>query len=632
MEDAAFELPPLQMKAQWRETPTVYWTPRNPDLESALRGVMPKARKRLLFPVYWREGSGGGRRPASPSWLEHGEEPVILLGRIPRRGRGPLSRSGLVIGSVPGYHANHGASDMPYTGLPSCWSHSETSHPLGEPRLSSRLGWKAVAALPARVPRAAAMAGMARVQPDAAGTPMLWREPLSALPCQAPGKVPAVVVWRGTLARAASCLALTQSGRVGTAARQPADWKKPATPAQNEGSRTCRLPESCAATPAGAARVLSRAAWMTPAAWRTATPRARPDTPRQAFGEGPGGHWVAQPDRAAAEPAAAAHNRLPRFGFQWERERSSSATAAGDSGGTAGATLQGGLATAGHAGFCTGWPASRRPQRAAACLARPERTATGPSLDTPPPAGAAWQTGSGECTMPGQAYGAPNKLTHGSFWPATTFAGGPPEAVRQPARGTRHQTYVWMPAVVVPAGRPIKLGHVLHWPAVRTAVAGRIAEASMAPSPAASWRSPEPMHVGARLAPATPSRTVPPDQWKPDCRAFRMAGRRADLARVEAAPAGWSSATISGSTVRLPVCGAVFWLSGLGRRLELGTGAGPARVAATGAEPPHHPERLKLPHLVCRFPRTDPGGNKRIGGVGSSVFRFSGMSREDSSG
>jgi len=54
----------------------------------------------------------------------------------------------------------------------------------------------------------------------------------------------------------------------------------------------------------------------------------------------------------------------------------------------------------------------------------------------------------------------------------------------------------------------------------------------------------------------------------------------------------------------------------------------PARIVGAGAGPLHHPERLKLRHLVCRFPKAHATGSLRMGGAGPSEFRFSGISRE----
>lgn len=589
---------------------------------------------------------------------------------------------------------------MPGSNRPASWSDAHTSSLFGEPRLFLAARWKTAAGLPARGTWVAAISGLMRVQPDAAAAPMHSWEQASILPCQRPGGLPANAAWSGSLPRADTSFALQQTGRMETEDRRPADWKKPAIPEQADRSRTGHLPGSFLAAATGPARVFSRAAWIAPAAWQTATPFARAGAERHAFGGGPAaGHWAeeaSRADREAAEMSAAAHgrpvlffvsgrippsghelrgggfppvrmaregesqvavqawseggapqetpfaalpggsparqDRLPRFGFLPERERSRLATAVSNSGRVAGMWL-GGSPMIDRQRFFAGLQASRHPQRAAAHLHRPERTATGSVLSNLPPTEATWQSDRGARRMPGQSHKIPNCLSHTGFWPATTFAGGLPQAVRQPARGSLHQIYLWMPAIVVPAWRPTGLSHALRRPAVRTVVAVRSASAPPAPLSATSWWSPGRIFVEPGLAATMPVRPVLPSQWKPDSCAFRVTGPpKVDWGRAEGRSAEWGTAGVSGSTVMLPVCGAVFRVSSFGRQFEFGAGMGSARVLSAGPGPLHHPERLKLPHLVCRFPRTEPASNMGMGGFGSSVFRLSGMSREESFG
>lgn len=674
--------------------------PRHPELEYALQGVIPRAGRRLSPHEHWRQGPSGACRPAAPVWREHGEEPVRLPVRTAWRWCGPLGRDGLVVGPVQGYHANHGATDMPHPGRPVWWLHSATSDPFGRSGLSSALRWKSVASLPAKGVWAAAISKLARREPDAAAVSLFWREQSSAYPFQAPGRVSAVALRSGSLPHAASAVVLPQTGRMEAAGRRQPDWERPAIPEQTGESRTGYLPDSYPASAMGPARVFSRAAWLTPAAWQTAMPLARPDIPLQPFGKGSGGgHWAdhaSRADRATAElsalpdsglvsffvagrvpaseqrsrwdapplvrlargiethvPAQAwsagnepigfsfaappggsptTQKRLLRFGLRLEGDRCRRATSVNDSVGRAGEVWLGRGATIDHPRFWAEALAPRRPRRAVASLDLPKRGATGSAESAPVPTAAPWLSSKDPLRMPGQAHLGPSCLEHNTFWPSIVFADRPPEAVRQPAREIPHQRYLWTPGVVIPAGNFIGLTRALRQPEVSAKAAGRFHETPWTPLPAASWWSPEQV-AEARLAAAAPTPPVLPSQWKPGSGAFRMAGPpKADWGRAEARPAEWNSTGVLSPTVMVPACGADFGVHCLGRQFEFGAGIGQARVARTGAGVIHHPERLKLPHLVCRFPKTDAKGGMGMGGFGSSVFRSSGLSREESFG
>lgn len=422
------------------------------------------------------------------------------------------------------------------------------------------------------------------------------------IPCQASGAAPAAGHWthRPSADQAAA-------GRFAVAHGRPA-------PLVIAG----RIPALYGFQEEALAPVRMAAEGGTPIATQTWTgegmPRSAPDAPL------PGG-------------SAAARHPLPRFGFCMRREMKEPRIAAGYAGSAIGGNWLGGGALIESPCFLTGFPASRGLQHLAARPLQQERISTSSILSSLPPASSSWQPPNSALRIPERAYSVANCVGREGFWPVTRFAGGPPDAVRQPASGPQDQAYLYAAAVVPPPWHPLGLDRILPRPAVSTWTAERSTETPLAPSPAASWRPPESVHVEAEPAAATPAWPVLPGQWKPDPCAYRVAGAgRADWSLTEAGQTEWSSAGIPGSAVVLPVYGAAAWVSGFGRQFEFGAGVEPARIRDAGAGPLLHPERLRLPHLVCRFPREGLAGNMGMGGHGSSVFRFSGMSREESFG
>ena len=625
MPGVATEDPPLlQLEERWRESfPGM--VPRHPEPEYALRGAVPRA-GRMEGQAYWRTGRGEVRRPLAVVWREHSEDPVRLPVKASWDRTGSLSRGGLVIGSVRGYHASHGAAELPDPERPACWSNSQGSTHLLKPSPSLVPPWKTAAILPARGTWATAIPRWPRVQ-TSADTAVPWWEQASAHPCLAPGGAPESITWTGHLRRAALPVPLVHVPRMGSARQQPADWRKSAISQQAVERPAWRLSGSYAG---GARSPMSvwQMARIAPVEWRTETPLARQNNSARTPGASPAaGHWADHPPEAASAAAvlSAGVPGSPASSFTPEGFSSRGHAPAGLTLPRVRISYGGRIQDAGQA--WTGEEAARGALRTSRPGA-PAQTAY------PLPRLGLWlgcqrfQPAIASIHSGGRA-GA-ERLAREGFWPSTAFVSWHPETVRLPALGTQGQDYVWRLAVAVPAWRSTGPGHALPRPEVRPWTAERSTAPPRATLPAAIWRPPAHWLDETRPVAATPARAVLSIRWRPESSAYRVTGAgRADWSRVEAGPAEWSGAGVSDSTVLLPAGSAVSWVSRLGRQFEFEAGLQHERIRAAGAGPPHHPERLKLPHLVCRFPRIDRAGSLGPGGGGPSVFRFSGMCREE---
>ncbi len=328
-------------------------------------------------------------------------------------------------------------------------------------------------------------------------------------------------------------------------------------------------------------------------------------------------------------PGATVHPPA-RFDFAAEHGPVPQVIAASRSGGMVGEKWPGGGAMIDAPGFFKPFPVSRHLRHTAAQVHQPQRIVTRLVAGGMPPAASVWQSAKGALRMPGQAHPGPISLVREDFWPSTAFVVRPPGAARHPASGTHNQVYVHAPAVLLVAWRSLGLSHAVRRPEFRLGAAERSTAPPPAASPAALWRLPSQTVMDASLATAAPASAVQPAQWEPEsCSTYRMfeVGRAA-WGRAELESPEWRNDGISSLPVMLPVCGPVFRVCSLGRHFESGAGMEPARIVGAGAGPLHHPERLKLRHLVCRFPKAHATGSLRMGGAGPSEFRFSGISRE----
>lgn len=685
------EPPPRQLEQRWRETSPALML-REPEPIWTLRGSIPKA-TRLNGQAYWREGLGDSRRRTAGNWREHGEKPPELPLKVMWRRTGRLGRGGLVLGTAPGYHASHGAREMPEPRRADCWSDSDMTQPLAAPRRCPSPRWQAAAPAPLHPAWATAIPAVTRIQPDAATAADVWREHASVRHCQAPGGVLAAAARSGLLPRAASPFTQRPHERMRVPDSPPAEWRELAGSRQQGEAHMGPLPVSHSAlatrivshhwqftgvlgagwkdaTPLGRHEMTAPPSGASPAAesrsWATWTVAALPAAATNSLTSSPdpgafrlrspGPAWTPSPpvrmagagearaetgawkerkvqDSIPALPQAgkwtAFMQSLPASGFLGESMANLPATAAIDSSKAAFEDWQGTSEKLPEPRFSSRLPVRRHPQRLSVAPHHLERTAA-PGFIQTELAGATWASAGGELRFPLQPQATLERLGGAGFWPATGFVLRPPSIPLEHPEWSLEPRYHWPLALAEPAAtRRAPKFAVCRTDAGIEAVKRR-PDAPLTRMPEACW-SPSGMTVAeAVLVPEAPVTLSFGSWWKPERGALVPGLRgRAESGWVDWGTPRWSAQGASVSDVIQPAPGRSVRVSGFGRQFAMRSVTGPVLERNVEREARGYPERLRLPHLVCRFPGTEPAAGLGRGGVGSSVFRFSGILREE---
>lgn len=335
---------------------------------------------------------------------------------------------------------------------------------------------------------------------------------------------------------------------------------------------------------------------------------------------------LAQPQ--AVEWTVLGHS-MPRPGFLSESAPMQHETAVRISGEAAGEGWQTPSGILPETRFAGELPARRPPCHLAVAPHYPGRAARAAAVSTEL-AGAAWALAGGGLKLPEQPQPAPNCMARASFWPATGFAIRMPAVLSESSGWSHEPQYLWRLSLCQPAwtGRSPKLAVRRMDLRVRTAERcpglppTRMPEACRPPS---NWTSAEVV-----LTPETPATPSFGRTWKPEP-AVLGAGlpAKAESGRFDWGTARWSAGRASVSDIIPPLPGRGVWATGFSRKFVVRGTAGATLEKGAVQEVRAHPERLRLPHLVCRFPRMEPAAILRKGGAGEPVFRFSGILREE---
>lgn len=213
------------------------------------------------------------------------------------------------------------------------------------------------------------------------------------------------------------------------------------------------------------------------------------------------------------------------------------------------------------------------------------------------------------------------------FWPGAALAPEAPGRIAPPSFRTGEPVYVWIPEIAVPSGRA---GHGAAHGLKRLAWLGACGQRAREESSfAAAVGLPQAGWAGSVAAPEFSKRIAPvfARGWKPRCAVgmWTVPGRFLSPA-IGLNPALWRSRETGQLRIAVergrmrPVA------SGLHRRLLIGDRPAHEIAADWNSLIVGHPLRLKLPHLVCRFPRPDWTGGIGKGGGGMSFFHSAGGS------
>lgn len=682
--------PPRQLAERWRETSPAPKL-REPAPGWTLRGSIPRT-TRLNGQAYWREGLGDSRRRTAVDWREQDEKPPELPWKVMWRRTGRPGRGGLVLGTAPGYHASHGAREMPEPRRADGWPHSDMTQPLAVPRLCPSPWWQAAAPAPLHPAWAPAMPAVTRIRPDAATIADVWREHASVRHCQAPGGVLAATARPGLLPRAASPLTQRPHERMRIPDSPPAEWRQIAGSRQQGGAHTGPLPMSRSAL---APRFVSHHWQLTGAlgtGWKDATPLGRHEMTAPPSGASPAAEYRAWATWMVAALPAAATNSLtsspapgpfqlrepgfawtpsppvrtagagearieawgekrdvleispvspqagkwtilgqpmPRSGFLRVSATSQPATTAIRSSLASGANWQGASQMLPESRFSSRLPVRRPPQRPAVAPHHLERTAA-PGVIQMELAGATWASAGGELRFPLQRQPTPERLGGDGFWPAAGFTIQPPAAILQVLDWGLEPRYSWQLALAQPTSLSRLPTFAMRRPSAATRAVERCLDALPATALEVPWTPSNLAMVEAVSAPEMPAAHSIGQRWKRELK-FLSLGLPA---KTESGWFDWGTACWKGEgrsvpDVTPPAHGPGVWVSGFGRQFAISSVPGPVLERNVGREARGRPERLRLPHLVCRFPGTEPAAGLGRGGVGSSVFRFSGILREE---
>lgn len=544
---------------------------RGPELNGALRTVVPGHGDWTAFP-YWRESQGVARRPAAATWQDCGAAPVAILPMAVRAREIHFRRGALASGLVRGYHANHGAIGVERPGPSAVWLGSGGAGPSASVRFRALHQEKALAFLPARgwltkIP------GPLCTLPSAAARPVFHagQGPVTRYPSWAGHRWTRAET--GSLPHTARPCNVSPAEALASAASEQPGWK-------DSGIRQ----ELSTYHPA-----LGR-----PAAGQAPEKRLRKES------QGPG---------ALTPPA-----RTDRSGPSLDGVHADAAWIEGRAG-----------ILWGNPGVGTG-SRGRLPEPFLLRLPMAEQAgSTSGLLPASERAGARMLLGPGTPRVPDLGRAILLSTSMGRFWPATKFAIQEPAGLRQSAAWTHEPSYLWELAPVIPAWSGHDATRSLGKRTVVLPHAAPCDGVPPAPQPQASW-----VLTGRWIVEAGQEAVSPPvlaawRHWKPEAEGFTPAVlQRVEFERPQPGAARWEGSEAA-APPGVPV---VFlrdtWMPGFGRNFLIPRGAAQDLVTETGLQPCWRPERLRLPHLICRFPRIGLAGSAGRGGVGQSIFRLSG--------
>lgn len=206
------------------------------------------------------------------------------------------------------------------------------------------------------------------------------------------------------------------------------------------------------------------------------------------------------------------------------------------------------------------------------------------------------------------------------FWPYGTYA-FPAQSIAVAATGfPPAQLRLARPVVTLPAwsGHMGTAGIQRPLPCLKSAT--KCSAWESAQWAAATWQA-APRSGTAAVVESVETALLPvPGRWKPEAGAAWLSGPlRSASSIIELPGAGWIGHELGqpGMTERAGGMRAVVF--GFSRQFVVqGPAQEKSRDARAGAD--RHPERLRLPHLVCRFPRMSPAAAIGRGGAGLPFF------------
>jgi hypothetical protein len=688
------QLPAPRLDLRWKES--VFATlPLAPEPLWKHEGSIPKT-GRLPGHAYWREGLGGSRRVAAPSWHECEPASASLPEPVVRLLEGRPARGRLALKPLRDYHASHGAHAMTDLGRSASWLRPEAV--VTPPR------WIALppafregqSFMPERG-YAARMENLRRAAPTAASGESFWqeRETPAGRAVQASGFVlippapfapklfaPAIPRLSKTAPPAASPLPGWREAEARPKTLDAVITLETAFFAAAGPNGSTGLPKSRALLPGTLQSTAWPAAETRPATaaesgcgaqrWVEIRPRESGETP---VWQGPA-LWLfppaplVQPQQPVSRGGAALAALPPVAGYVQIRREAPELWRQ--------ARVDGTLPAPPALGILTGarpWQPSRlggslpqalAPARvemqpastsAMACWAGfgkmaevrqpqvgffPQRSNLLPhpqpaarftlehrdqvqgSGSFAPPADGDWIPARGVPQPPAwPPAGSPLEAERG-FWPSSGFAVLPLDCLLQNAAQAQEQAYVWSPGLGFPAWfQHAETKMPARMPFHLAAVA-RTSDAGLPAAPQCLWTLTAIQGVVSGPGMALGAAAVS-GRWEPAPTGFipAMLQKAAAGGRQVTGPE-WSAVGFTAPGVAPPDFSRPAWTPGFCRQfvIEGGTAAELARKPPLA---PWRAERLRLPHLVCRFPRPGLSSSIGRGGAGASVFPMPGV-------
>lgn len=339
------------------------------------------------------------------------------------------------------------------------------------------------------------------------------------------------------------------------------------------------------------------------------------------------GAWESYPAPSQGVEWTVSGPSMPRSGFLSETAPMQHETAARVSGEAAGEGWQTPSGILPETRFAGELPARRPPRHLAVtphnpgCAARPAAVPTELT-------GADWTLAGVDLKLPEQPQPAPNCMARASFWPATGFAIRTPAVLSESSSWSHEPQYLWRLSLCQPewTGRSPKL--TVRRMDLRVRAAERCPGLPLTRMPEACWPPSGWTGVEAVLTPEMPATPSFGRTWKPEPVVLGPGlPAKAESGRFAWGTARWSAGRASVSDIIPPSPGRGVWVAGFSRKFVVRGTAGARFEKGAVQEARAHPERLRLPHLVCRFPRMEPASSMRKSGAGEQVFRFSGILR-----